>query len=71
MMDAIRIYFTKCGDVFRRFNFSDDTEEVVFNPLPHDTILVDTGVTTELVSSCNPDRGICVVPGSKHWNAKR
>lgn len=57
MMDVIRIYFTKCGDVFRRFNFSDDTEEVVFNPLPHDTILVDTGVTTELVSSCNPDRG--------------
>ncbi|KAK0445699.1 hypothetical protein EV421DRAFT_1794311 [Armillaria borealis] len=66
MMDAIRIYFTKCGDVFRRFNFSDDAEEeVVFNPLPHDTILVDAGVTTELVSSCNPDRGSAWYLGAK------
>ncbi|KAK0462070.1 uncharacterized protein EV420DRAFT_145897 [Desarmillaria tabescens] len=56
-MDAIRIRFTKCGDVFQRFNFSDDTEEeVVFNSLPHSTIQVDVGVT-ELASSSNLDRG--------------
>ncbi|KAK0187714.1 hypothetical protein F5146DRAFT_1226112 [Armillaria mellea] len=63
---TIRIHFTKCGDVFRRFNFSNDTEEeVIFNPLPHCTILVDTGASTELVSSCDPDRGSAWYLGAK------
>ncbi|KAK0202141.1 hypothetical protein DFS33DRAFT_1264017 [Desarmillaria ectypa] len=56
-MDVVRICFTKCGDVFRRFNFSEDIEEVVFNSLPHNTIQVNAGVTTELISGCHPDRG--------------